>query len=135
MRQHKGLSLIEMLIVIAVVGILASIAYPSYSDQVRKSARTEMVGLLLESAQKLERHYSRAGQYADSDAVVTLLANGTAHYSLQAIRDMESFTLLARRLPGGLMMADRCGDYELDQAGVRGNPHSAEDVGSGCWGG
>lgn len=135
MKQLKGLSLIELLIVIAVVGILASIAYPSYSDQVRKAARTEVVGLLFESAQQLERHYSRAGQYSDSDAVVTPLASGTAYYSLQAIRDKESFTLKARRLPGGLMVADRCGDYQLDQAGVRDNPGAAGNDGKGCWGG
>jgi type IV pilus assembly protein PilE len=135
MKVQKGLSLIELLIVIAVVGILAGIAYPGYSEQVRKAARTEVVGLLFESAQKLERHYSRAGQYADVDAVQTPLANGTAHYSLHAVRDKESFTLLARRLPGGLMMADPCGDYALDQAGVRGNPQSSGDAGGGCWGG
>ncbi|MFQ6576541.1 type IV pilin protein [Pseudomonas sp. UM16] len=134
MHQQKGLSLIELLIVIAVVGILASIAYPSYSDQVRKAARTEIVGVLLTSAQQLQRHYSRAGQYSDSDAVVTSLVSGTDHYSLHATRDKESFTLLARRLPGGLMMADRCGDYVLDQAGARGNRQSAEDAGNNCWG-
>ncbi|MDD2057352.1 type IV pilin protein [Pseudomonas sp. GD03860] len=134
MNLQKGLSLIELLIVIAVVGILASIAYPSYRDQIRKSARTEIVGLLFESAQHLERHYSRAGHYSDTDTVATPLASGTAHYSLHAVRDSESFTLLARRIPGSLMMTDSCGDYQLDQPGVRSNPASAAGV-DGCWGG
>ena len=125
----------ELLIVIAVVGILASIAYPSYSDQIKKSARTEIVSLLYESAQHLERHHSRAGQYSDSETVVTPLVDGTAHYSLQATRDTESFTLLARRLSNGLMMADPCGDYALDQAGVRANPDSTGEAGIACWGG
>ncbi|UVL23627.1 prepilin-type N-terminal cleavage/methylation domain-containing protein [Pseudomonas donghuensis] len=79
---QKGLSLIELLLVVAVVGILAGIAYPSYSEQVRKAARTEIAGLLFESAQLLERHYSRTGQYADSEALVTPLASGTEHYRL-----------------------------------------------------
>jgi len=135
MMQQKGLSLIELLIVIAVVGILASIAYPSYRDQVRTTARTDVVSLLYASALQLERHYARAGQYSDSDSEQTSLASGTAHYSLQAVRDIESFRLLARRLPGGLMAADHCGDYELDQAGVRGNPGSAGEAGGRCWGG
>ncbi|PSS56627.1 type IV pilin protein [Pseudomonas sp. BBP2017] len=133
--MQKGLSLIELLIVIAVLGILVSIAYPGYSDQVRKAARTEIVGLLFTSAQQLERHYSRAGQYSDDETLVTPLASGTAHYRLQAVRDKESFSLLARRLPEGLMMADPCGDYALDQAGVRSNPESVGNAGSGCWGG
>lgn len=134
MNPQKGMSLIELLIVIAVVGILASIAYPSYSDQIKKSARTELVGLLFESAQHLERHYSRAGQYSDTDTVTTPLASGTAHYSLHAVRGSESFTLLARRIPGSLMMADPCGDYQLDQSGVRSNPAGAASS-NGCWGG
>ncbi|MEF9901430.1 MAG: type IV pilin protein [Pseudomonas sp.] len=135
MKHQRALSLIELLIVIAVVGILASIAYPGYSDLVKKSARTEIVSLLIESAQLLERHYSRAGQYSDVEDLQASLASGTAHYSLHAMRDKESFTLSARRLPGGLMMADRCGDYELDQAGRRGNPQGAENTQGGCWGG
>ncbi|TDF80265.1 type IV pilin protein [Pseudomonas sp. H9] len=135
MKRQKGLSLIELLIVIAVVGILASIVYPSYRDQLRKAARTEIVGLLLTSAQQLERHYTRAGQYSDTDAMVLSLASGTAHYRLQAVREEMSFTLLARRLPGGLMQADSCGDYALDQAGVRGNPDNFGNSSDGCWGG
>lgn len=135
MKKQKGLSLIELLIVIAVVGILASIAYPSYRDQVRKAARTEVVGVLLTTAQQLERHYTRAGQYSDTDELVLPLTAGTAHYRLQAVRDTTSFTLLARRLPGGLMMADACGDYALDQTGVRGNPGSTGNFTNGCWGG
>ncbi|WP_233281665.1 type IV pilin protein [Pseudomonas tructae] len=131
---HKGLSLIELLLVVAVVGMLAGIAYPSYSEQVRKAARTEIAGLLFESAQLLERHYSRAGQYADSQDLVTPLAAGTKHYRLHAVRHSASFMLTARRTPGGLMSNDRCADFELDQAGVRGNP-GAVDGGRGCWGG
>ena len=131
---QKGLSLIELLLVVAVVGILAGIAYPSYSEQVRKAARTEIAGLLFESAQLLERHYSRSGQYADSEALVTPLAPGTEHYRLQAVRHSASFILTARRIAGGLMNSDRCADFELDQAGVRRNP-GAVDGGRGCWGG
>lgn len=134
MDKQNGISLIELLIVIAVVGILASIAYPGYREQLKQSARTEVVGLLFESAQQLERHYARAGQYSDSEAVVTPLMNGTVHYTLQAVRDEESFTLLARRRPAGLMMDDECADYALDQAGVRSNPGSAEQAPGGCWG-
>ncbi|MCS5515652.1 prepilin-type N-terminal cleavage/methylation domain-containing protein [Pseudomonas qingdaonensis] len=72
-RTHQGLSLIELLIVVAVVGILAGIAYPSYRDTVKRAARSEVVGLLFDSAQHLERHRARTGQYADTDAVITPL--------------------------------------------------------------
>lgn len=65
--MQQGLSLIELLIVLAVTGILAAIAYPSYSDQLRRAARSEVVGLLHEAALRLERHRALTGQYAEGD--------------------------------------------------------------------
>ena len=65
--MQQGLSLIELLIVLAVTGILAAIAYPSYSDQLRRAARSEVVGLLHDAALRLERHRVRTGQYAEGD--------------------------------------------------------------------
>ncbi|WGV18574.1 MULTISPECIES: type IV pilin protein [unclassified Pseudomonas] len=128
--MQQGLSLIELLIVLAVTGILAAIAYPSYNDQLRRAARSEVVGLLHDAALRLERHRASTGQYAEGDPA---MPDGTRYYSLQARRDSDTFTLHARRLPGGLMAQDRCGDFQLDQAGVRRNPGAVED-GVHCWG-
>lgn len=136
MRAHeRGLSLIELLIVIAVVGILAGIAYPSYTDRVKSAARTEAVGMLFETALLLERHRARTGQYADTDTVTAPLPQGTRYYSLQPSREAEGFSLVARRRPEGLMAGDPCGDFELDHRGVRGNPQRDTGRGEGCWGG
>lgn len=132
---EKGLSLIEVLIVVALVGILASIAYPSYSEMTRKAARTEIVGILFESAQQLEQHYSRTGRYTDFDGTVLPLPDGTAQYSLHARREAEHYVLTARRHPGGAMASDACGDFELDHRAIRSNPGSAGVVDPGCWGG
>ena len=132
--RSVGLSLIELLIVVAVVGILAGIAYPSYTDTVKSAARTEVVAMLLESAQHLERHRARTGQYADSDNVTTPLPSGTRHYSVHARREAEAFSLVARRRLDGLMAGDRCGDFELDHQGVRGNAHGDAERGQACWG-
>lgn len=128
--MQQGLSLIELLIVLAVTGILAAIAYPSYSDQLRRAARSEVVGLLHDAALRLERHRVRTGQYAEGDPA---LPDGTRYYSLQAQRDSDTFTLRARRLPNGLMAQDRCGDFQLDQAGALRNP-GAVGGSEHCWG-
>ncbi|MDZ3993880.1 type IV pilin protein [Pseudomonas sp. Teo4] len=128
--MQQGMSLIELLIVLAVTGILAAIAYPSYSDQLRRAARSEVVGLLHDAALRLERHRTLTGQYAEGEP---LLPDGNRYYSLHAQRGSDTFTLLARRLPSGLMADDRCGDFQLDQAGVRANPRAFEDA-ERCWG-
>ncbi|UTL91804.1 type IV pilin protein [Pseudomonas fluorescens] len=128
--MQQGMSLIELLIVVAVTGILAAIAYPSYSDQLRRAARSEVVGLLHDAALRLERHRVRTGQYAEGDPQ---LPAANRHYRLQAQRDSDTFTLTAHRLPDGLMADDRCGDFQLDQAGVQSNPGAAGS-GERCWG-
>ncbi|MNM39730.1 Fimbrial protein precursor [compost metagenome] len=128
--MQQGLSLIELLIVVAVTGILATIAYPSYSDQLRRAARSEVVGLLHDAALGLERHRARTGQYAEGNPPIP---SGNRYYSLQAQRDPDSFTLIARRLPQGLMAHDHCGDFQLDQAGLRSNPNSLQGS-EQCWG-
>ena len=62
-RPAAGFTLIELMIVVAVVGILAAIAYPSYRDQVQKTRRSEGQALLLEVAGHMERHYYDNGAY------------------------------------------------------------------------
>ncbi|MEN5240247.1 MULTISPECIES: type IV pilin protein [Pseudomonas] len=131
--MQRGLSLIELLIVVALIGMLAAIAYPSYSEQLRRAARSEVVGLLQDAALRLARHHARVGSYADNEQLVTPLPMGNRYYRLQARRETDSFTLLAVRLPDGIMAQDRCGDFQLDQAGVRSNPGAGDNV-ELCWG-
>lgn len=134
-RSGKGLSLIELLIVVAVVGMLAAIAYPSYSSMVRSAARTEIAGILFEGAQRLEHHYSRTGRYNDSDAMAIELPNGNALYNLHARREADSYVLTAKRRLDGAMALDVCGDFELDHRGVRSNPGRVDTADKSCWGG
>ncbi|MDH0646169.1 type IV pilin protein [Pseudomonas sp. GD03858] len=131
--MQRGLGLIELLIVVAVIGMLAAIAYPSYSDQLRRAARSEVVGLLQDAALRLEQHRVRAGGYADTEQLTTTLPAGNRYYRLQARRDNDGFQLLATRLPQAFMADDRCGDFRLDQSGGRDNPGSGESS-DACWG-
>lgn len=71
-RNHKqfGFTLIELMVVIAVIGILAAIAFPSYQQHIRKSRRNDGMNALLEAAEKLEIVRARTGAYS------TVLADG-----------------------------------------------------------
>jgi len=61
--RARGFSMIELMIVVAIVALLAAIAYPSYRDQVRRSNRTEGQALLLDAAAKQERFFSENNSY------------------------------------------------------------------------
>jgi len=62
-KQSRGFTLIELMIVVAVIGILASVAYPSYQEYVRKSKRAEGRTALMELLQQQERYMTQNNTY------------------------------------------------------------------------
>lgn len=75
-QRQQGFSLIELMIVVAIVGILAAIAIPSYNDSVKKSRRADAQGALQGLAQAMERSYTEKGTYAWGDGDVGDEATG-----------------------------------------------------------
>ena len=77
-RISRGFTLIELMIVVAIVGILAGIAYPSYMDHVRKGNRAKAQAFLMDVAQRQQNHLLVHRQYAEilSDLGLTVGAEG-----------------------------------------------------------
>lgn len=73
-KQQSGFTLIEIMITVTIIGILASIAYPSYQESVRKSKRAEGRSALLEMMQQQERYMTQYNQYL-------AIASGASNYS------------------------------------------------------
>lgn len=133
----KGFTLIELMIVVAVVGILAAIAYPSYMNYVRKSHRAEVAQLLVEAAQNLERYYSRAGKYTDDSTVLPgyVAPKSNAWYDVVALRQDQNFTITATPANNTMMATDVCGKFIIDQTGARTNDGKSGGVTDAfCWG-
>ena len=81
--KRKGFSLIELMIVVAIIGILAGISYPSYRDFVIRARRTDAKAALLDVAQRLERFYSENNTYAGAGAALNLpQKSGEGFYSI-----------------------------------------------------
>lgn len=99
-KQH-GFSLIELIIAVAIVGILAAIAYPSYQEQVRKGKRTDATGALLDVAQRLERCYTQFNRYDDT-------TNCTAAAALEGdgvLSTEEEYRIFTKDAEGGSLSA------------------------------
>ncbi|HHJ80720.1 MAG TPA: prepilin-type N-terminal cleavage/methylation domain-containing protein [Candidatus Tenderia electrophaga] len=69
-KKSTGFTLVELMIVVAIIGIIAAIAYPSYQDQVRKSKRTDGHSKVMDAMARQERYFSENNTYtADMTAL------------------------------------------------------------------
>ena len=136
MNRSPGFTLIEVMIVVAVVGILASIAIPLYTQHVENSRRADGMEALQVTAQRLERCYSQYGQYdTDNCTVVEELSDGgfdssQGYYLVTGSMDEATFLLSAA--PQGVQSGDDCGTFTLNQASVRDVDNASMDA-ADCW--
>lgn len=119
-RFARGFTLVELMVVVAIVAILASVALPSYQDSVRKSRRAQAKADLVEFAQGLERFHSVNNTYAGYvlPFAVSPRSGGPAQYNL-AVGGLAGTTFLLTATPTGAQTDDSCGALTVNQAGVK----------------
>lgn len=136
--RSQGFTLIEVLITVVIVGVLAGVAYPAYTEHVKKTHRSHIAAVLVEEAQKLERFYSRAGQYSNASGPPVReheTSAGTALYGINATRSEQGFVLVAQPLAGAAMSGDECGEFVLHHTGRRDSTGVSSDASvQRCWG-
>ncbi len=133
LKRNGGFTLIELMIAVVIMATLAAIAYPSYTDHVKKTRRSEAQADLLELASFMERYYTENNNYTGAALPFNQSPRtGAARYNITLTTNAgppSTFQLTATALATGDQSSDGCGNMTIDQAGVR--THTGSE--SGCW--
>ena len=134
-HSNRGFTLIELMIVVAIIGILAAIAYPSYDEYVKRGNRTEGQAFLSDVAARQERYFSQNNAYitAVGDIAKLGLSNAnspTSKYTLAiaTVANDGGYTLTANQQFGDT----KCGNLSLNALGVKNRSGSGKSV-NDCW--
>ncbi len=132
--KARGFTLIELMITVAVLGIIVAIGYPAYTDQMRKTRRADAKAAIMDAASKMERFYTQFGRYSGTIANVGISATSPENfYGIAATvtgAGSQTFTLTATR--AGQQTGDVCGNFTINQAQNR-NVVSASLSAAQCW--
>jgi len=126
------------MITVTIIGILGSIAYPSYMNSVYSSRRADAKGALLGFSNAMERHFTETNTYEDAGvsgadtgvpaiyAQQSPVDGGTAYYIL-TIHAATANAYTLRATPTGTQSSDTCGNLEVKQTGAK------TAASAGCW--
>jgi len=149
--SSRGFTLIELMIVLAILGLLGAIALPSYTSHTAKAYRADGRAQLMQAAQFMQRFYAANDNFkADRkgnavlgqmpEALLHSPSQGPVLYDLiipDATLSEQNFTLQMTPVAGGKMATDECGTFTLTSTGIKGitvvTPTGNTTLRDKCW--
>lgn len=118
LKRNSGFTLIELMVVVAIIGIIAAIALPSYLESVNKSRRGEAKAEMTTLVHQLERCLTRFNSYADDDCGV---GDGDEFETSSGQHEISiAATALEYTISAVPQYTDtRCGTLEINNAGIK----------------
>ena len=126
-RHQSGFSLIEMMIVVAIIAIIASIALPSYNEHIRKTRRAAGGACAMAMAQQMERFYTANLTYVGAALDTTACQDSALDFYTMAAAGVAARAYTITATPSGGHTDPACGVLSVTQAGAK-TPTTA-----GCW--
>lgn len=126
------MTLIELMVTVAIVAILAAIAYPSYQDQVRRSRRAAAAAWLMEVSARQQQRIVDVRSYAASYAALSMTTpvEVSPYYTIAVVGAASPPTFSVTATPTGAQVGERCGVLAIDQAG---NKTAGGVARADCW--
>ncbi|HSX60403.1 MAG TPA: type IV pilin protein [Tahibacter sp.] len=144
-EKHQGFTLLELMIVVAIIAILAAFALPSYQRYGQRARRADGKELLMRVAAAQERYYTNFNRYATSPLTaptslgLSTLTSERGYYSVSsangATGDTQSYVLSATPVAGTNQAGDQCGTLTINNTGVK-TPAKTEmpqNSNGACW--
>ena len=136
-KTQQGFTLIELMITVAIVGIIAAIAVPNYSEYIKRASRAEAAAALLDAANKQEQYFvdNRAYSTSFSDlGIQSKTENGHFELTINVVNSNE-FTITAKPIAGAVKGDADCTSLTINDVGLKGATGSKGNTDINyCWG-
>lgn len=115
LRKNEGFTLIELMIVVAIIGILAAIAIPNFLNYQCKAKQSEAKQSLGTIAKAQEAYFSEFDAYASQTGAIGFATKGNARYTYSLLPNGNTYTATADSINGGIKTGDNDDQWTINE--------------------